>query len=70
MVNKTDFENKSISFNKQITSDKTKYLKVLKTLTRLITKGHNFFLSEMYFTINDVSQNTFVYQPTLSTSEL
>ena len=70
MVNKTDFENKLISFNKKITSDKTKYLKVLKKLTRLITKCHNFFLSKMYFTSNDVSQSTFFYQPTPGTSEL
>ena len=69
MVNKTDFENKLISFNKKITSDKTKYLKVLKKLTRLIKKGHNFFLSKMYFTSNDVSQSPFVYQSTLGTSE-
>ena len=29
-----------------------------------------FFLSRMYYTSNDGSQNTFIYQPTLDTLEL
>ena len=70
LVNKTDFDNKLISFNRKITSNKTKYLEVQKNLNSLKTKGYNFFLGRIYFTSNDGSQNTFVYQPTLDTLEL
>ena len=38
LVNKTDFENKLTSFNRQITSNKTKHLEVQKKLNSLITK--------------------------------
>ena len=40
-----------------------------KKLNSLITKDSNFFLRRIYFTSNDGSQNTLVYQPTLDTSE-
>ena len=63
LVNKSDFDNKLTSFNKRITSHKTKHLQVQKKLNSLITKDYNFFLSRIYFTSNDGSQNTFVYQP-------
>ena len=69
LVNKTDFDNKLTSFNRQITSNKTKHLEVQKKLNSLITKDYNFFLGGIYFTSNDVSKNTFVYQPTLDTLE-
>ena len=65
---KTD--KKLTSFNRKITSNKTKYLEVQKKLNSLITKDYNFFLGRIYFTSNDGSQNTFVYQPTLDTLEL
>ena len=39
-------------------------------MNSLTTKDYNFFLGRMYFTSNDGSQNTFVYQPTLDTIEL
>ena len=52
-----------------MTSNKTKYLEVLKKLNSLTTKGYNFFLGKMYFTSHNGSQNTFVYQPTLDTFE-
>ena len=68
--NKTDFDNKLSSFNKRITSNKTKYLEVQGKLNILITKDYNFFLRRIYFTSNDGSQNTFAYQPTLDTLEL
>ena len=42
-MNKTDFDNKLISFNERITSNKTKHLEVKKKLNSLITKGYNFF---------------------------
>ena len=41
-----------------------------KKLNILITNGYNFFLGRIYFTSNDGSQNTFVYQPTIDTLEL
>ena len=69
LVNKTDFDNKLTSFNRQITSNKTKHLEVQKKLNSLITKDYNFFLDGTYFTSNDVSKNTFAYQPTLGTLE-
>ena len=63
LVTKTDFDN-NLSFNKQITSNKTKHLEVQNKLNSLVTKGYNFFLGRIYFTSNDASQNTLVYQPT------
>ena len=35
-----------------------------------MTNDYNFFLGRYYFTRNDGSQNTFVYQPILDTLEL
>ena len=70
LVNKTDFENKLRSFNRRITSNKTKDLEVQKKLNSLIIKDYNFFLDRIYFTSNEGSQNTFFYQPTLDTLEL
>ena len=59
LVNKTDFDNKLTSFDKQINSNKTKHLEGQKKLNSLITKDYNFFLDRIYFTSNDGSQNTF-----------
>ena len=70
LVRKSDFDNKLTSFNRKITSIKTKYLEVQKKLNNLITKYYNFFLGRIYFISNDGSQNTFLYQPTLTTLEL
>ena len=39
--NKTDFVNKLTSFNRRITSNKTKRLEVQKKLNSLITKDYN-----------------------------
>ena len=69
LVNKADFDNKLTSFNIRITWNKTKYSEVQKKLNSLITKDYNFFLGRIYFTSNDGSQNTFVYQPTLDNVE-
>ena len=69
-VSKTDFDNKLISFNRKVTSNKRKYLEVLIKLNNLTTKYYNFLLGRMYFTSNDGSQITFVNQPTLDTLEL
>ena len=38
LVNKTDFDKKLTSFNRQITSNKAKHLEVQKKLNSLITK--------------------------------
>ena len=65
----TDVNNKLASFNKPITANKAKHLEVQKKLNSLITKYHNFFLGRIYFTSNDGSQNTFVYQPKLNILE-
>ena len=51
--------------NKQITANKIKHLEVQEKLNCLIAKYYIFFLGRIYFTNNDESQNTFVYQPTL-----
>ena len=59
LVNKTDFDNELTSFDKQITSNKTKHLEVLKKLNSLITKDYNFFLGSIHV----------FYQPTLDTLE-
>ena len=69
LLNKTGFDNKLTSFNGQITSNKTKNLEFKKKLNSLIIKDYNFFLGRIYFTSNDRSQNTFVYQPTLDELE-
>ena len=81
-MSKTDFNNEPISFNRKITSNKTKYLEVQKKqkqtkktkqkkqLNSLVTSDYNFFLGRIYFTTNDGSQNSFVYQTTLDTLEL
>ena len=65
LVQKTDFDNKLTSFDKRITSIKIKRLEAQKKLNSLITKDYNFYLGRIYFTNNDGSQNTFLYQPTL-----
>ena len=70
LVTKTDIDSRLTSFNRLITSNKTKHLKVQKKLNSLITKDYNFFFGRNYFTSNDGSQNTFAYQPTLDTLEL
>ena len=70
LVNKTDFNNKLTSFNKRMTSNKTKHLEVQKKLNSLITKDYIFFSGRIYFTSNDGSQNTFVYQQTVDALEL
>ena len=69
LVNKADFDNNLTSFNKRITSNKTKYLGVQKKLGSLITKSYNFCFGRIYFVSNNGSHNTFVYQPTLDDLE-
>ena len=68
-MTKTNFDNKLIRFNREITSNKTKCLEVLKTLNILTTKDYNFFLGRIYFTSNDGSQNMFVLQPRIEVTD-
>ena len=70
LVTRTDFHKKLTTFNRKITSNKTKYLEVQKTLNGLTVKDYDLFLDRIYFTSHDGSQNTFVYQPTLDTLQL
>ena len=69
LVSKTDFDNKLISFNRNTTSNKKKYLEVLIKLNIVRKKDYNFFLGRIYFTSNDRSQNTFLYQPKFDSLE-
>ena len=41
LVNKTDFDNKLTSFNRRITSNKTKYLEVPKKINSVKTEDYN-----------------------------
>ena len=70
LESKTYFDNKLRKFNRRITSNKIKHLEVQKDLNSLIAKDYNVFLGKIYFTSNDASQNTFVYQLTLDVLEL
>ena len=54
-MNKNNFDNKLTSFNRQITSNKTKHLEVQKKLNSIKAKYYNFFLGRSYFTSNDES---------------
>ena len=56
LLTKTDFDKKLTSFNRKITSNKTKYLEAYKKLNSL--------------TRNDYNLNTFVYLPTRDMLEL
>ena len=70
LVNKTVFDNKLTSFNKQSTSNKIKHLEVQKKLNSLITKDYNLFIGRIHLTSNDGFQNTFFYQTTIDALEL
>ena len=65
------------SFNKQITSYKTKHLEVEKKLDSLITKDYNFLLGRIYFPSTDgnvrnvpSTQNVLVQQPKFNVLQL
>ena len=53
-MSKTDFHNKLASFNRKITSNKTKYVEVQEKLNSVI-KDYIFFLGRICFTSNDGS---------------
>ena len=59
LVNKADFDNNLTSFNKRITSNKTKYLGVQKKLGSLITKSYNFCFGRI---IMDLITHLFINQ--------
>ena len=58
-MNEIYFDNKLISFDRKITSNKTKYLEAQKKLNSLTTKEYDVFLDRIYFTSNQGSQKTF-----------
>ena len=73
LVNKTGFDNKLVSFNKRIDSNKTKHVLVENELNELTEKvkllsreDYSFLLGRIYFPSDDGLQNMFVYQPTFS----
>ena len=62
-MNKTGFDNKLISFNRRITSNKTKHLEVQKELNCLITKDYNFFLGRIFLQVMmDLKTHLFINQ--------
>ena len=62
-MNKTDFDDKLTSFNKRITSSKSKNLEVQKKLNKLITEDYNFLGGRIYFTrIMDLKTYLFINQ--------
>ena len=63
LVTKTDFDNKLTSYNRRITSNKTKNLEVQKKLNSLITNDYSFFLDRIYFTVMmDLKTRLFIKQ--------
>ena len=69
LVNKTDFDNELRSFNKQITSNKTKHLEIQKKINNLIKNDYHFFQGRIYFKIM-MDFKTFFYQPIFDTLQL
>ena len=59
LMNKIDFDNKVISFNKRINSNKTKQLRSSKIIIMNYKLDYNFFIGRIYFISNDGSQNRF-----------
>ena len=49
LMNKTDFDNKLTSFNRRITSNKSKHLEVQKKLNSPVTKYYFFFRGQNLF---------------------
>ena len=68
-MNKPDFDNKPISFNRKTTTNQ-KFNQKIKKAKQSNNKYYNFFSGRIYFRNNEKSQNMFVYQPTLDTLEL
>ena len=75
-VNKIDFDNKLLSFNKIINSNKAKHILAENELNKLSEKFEllsgkydSFFLGRIYITTDDGLQNLFVYQPKFSVLE-
>ena len=50
-MTKTHFDKKLASFNKKVTSNKTKHLEVQKKLDSLIIKHYNFFLGRIFLEV-------------------
>ena len=61
-VKKTDFDNKLLSFNKRINSNKTKQLQVENEFKKLQAFDLSYFRGKSHFE-DDGTQNQLVFQP-------
>ena len=61
-VKKTDFDNKLLSFNKRINSNKTKHLQVENKFKKLHTFELSYFRGKSHFE-DDGTENKLVFQP-------
>ena len=64
LITKTDFDTKLSSFNRKITSNKTKHLLIHNELKKLNTFGLSYFIGKSQFD-EDGAQNYLVFQPIL-----
>ena len=62
MVTKTDFDAKLSSFNRKVTSNKTKHILVENELKKLKTFSLSYFIGKSHFEA-DGTQNYLVFQP-------
>ena len=62
LVTKTDFDNKPTSFNRKITSNKTRHLVIENELKKLKTFDLGYFIGKSYFD-EDGAQNCYIFQP-------
>ena len=62
MVTKTDFDAKLSSFNRKVTSNKTKHILVENELKKLKTFSLSYFIGKSHFE-EDGTQNYLVFQP-------
>ena len=63
LVIKSNFDKKRTSFNRKITSNKTKYLEVQNKLNNLTTNYYNFFLGRMCLqVVMDLKTRLFINQ--------
>ena len=62
LITKTDFDKKLTSLNKNITSNKPKYLVIENELKKLKTFDFGYFTGKSYFD-EDSAQNYYIFQP-------
>ena len=61
-INKTDFDNKLLNFNKRVNLNKTEYLLIENEFKKLQTFDSSPFIGQSYFT-NDGAQIYLLFQP-------